>query len=141
MWDSPHFQLFYFNERSEFSIYGLRLPAYRNSRQWGIYYIYDMSEPILWHHNAVVLQNGGALAPKAITKQMFFFRMVTLIMFVIYMFFFIKVEITLLITVNLTDCFTSTLNVLPNISQSINQSIKNKMQKWKYAIVIIYIYI
>ncbi len=72
MWDLPHFQLFYFNERSEFCIYGLRLAAYRNSRQWGIYYIYDRSEPTLWHHNAVVLQDGGALAPKAITKQHFF---------------------------------------------------------------------
>ncbi len=56
--------------------------------------------------HTVVLQDGGALSPKAIMKHPFFFKMVTLIMFVIY--FLIKVEITLL-NVNLTDCFTSTL--------------------------------
>ncbi len=55
----------------------------------------------------MVLQDGGALAPKAITKQDFYFKMVTLIMFIIYI--LIKVEITLLNNVNLTDCFTSTL--------------------------------
>ncbi len=49
---------------------------------------------------------SAALASKAITKH-FFFKMVTLIIFVIY--FLIKVEIALLNNVNLNDCFTSTL--------------------------------
>ncbi len=57
--------------------------------------------------HAVVLQDGGALALKVITKHPFFFKMVSLIVFVIY--FLIKVEITLLNYANLTDCFTSTL--------------------------------
>ncbi len=57
--------------------------------------------------HAVVLQDGGGdLALIAKIKLFFFFKMVTLIMFVLY--FFIKVEITLLNNVK-TDCFTSTL--------------------------------
>ncbi len=59
--------------------------------------------------HAVVLQDVGALAPKAITEHIFFFKTVTLIVFVIY--FLIKVEINLLNNVNLTDCFTSTLRL------------------------------
>ncbi len=58
--------------------------------------------------HAVVLQDGGGdLALIAKIKIKNIFKMVTLIMFVLY--FFIKVEITLLNNVNLTDRFTSTL--------------------------------
>ncbi len=60
----------------------------------------ERTNPVTSH--AVVLQDGGALAPKAITKHHFFpFKTVTLIVFVIY--FSIKVEINLLNNVNLTD--------------------------------------
>ncbi len=72
-----------------------------------LYWPSERTNPVTSH--AVVLQDGGALAPKAITKQPFFFKMVTLSMFVIY--FLINVEITLLNNVNLTDCFTSTLSL------------------------------
>ncbi len=71
-----------------------------------LYWPSERTNPVTSH--AVVQQDGGTLAPKAITKQPFFFKMVTLIKFVIY--FLIKVEITLLNNVNLTDCFTSSLN-------------------------------
>ncbi len=67
----------------------------------------ERTNPVTSH--AVVLQDGGALASKAITKQTFFFKMVTLIMFVIY--FFIKMELIFLNNVNLTDCFISTLKL------------------------------
>ncbi len=66
--------------------------------------------------HVVVLQDGGALLPKAITKHIFFFKTVTLIVFVIY--YLIKVEITLLNNVNLTDCFTSTLSLRGNVTLS-----------------------
>ncbi len=72
-----------------------------------LYWPSERTNPVMSH--AVALQDGGALAPKAITKQPVFFKMVTLIMFVIY--FLIKVEITLLNNVNLTDCFSSTLKL------------------------------
>ncbi len=49
-----------------------------------LYWPSDRTNPVTSH--AVVQQDGGALAPKAITKQPFFFKMVTLIMFVIYFF-------------------------------------------------------
>ncbi len=45
----------------------------------------ERTNPVTSH--AVVLQDGGSLAPKAITKQPFFFKMVTLIMFVIDFFY------------------------------------------------------
>ncbi len=71
---------------------------------------WSSSEPTPWRHTLWYRKMAGALAPKAVTKHPFFFKMVTLIMFVIY--FLIKVEITLLYNVNLTDCFTSTLKPL-----------------------------
>ncbi len=64
------------------------------------------TNPVMSHE--VVLQDGGVLALKAITKQPFFFKMVSLIVFI---HFLINVEITLLNNENLTDCFTSTLNL------------------------------
>ncbi len=70
-----------------------------------LYWSLERTNPMTSH--AVALQDGGALASKAITKHPFFLKMVTLIMFVIY--FLTKVEITLVNNVNLTDCFTSTL--------------------------------
>ncbi len=51
----------------------------------------ERTNPVTSH--AVVLQDGGTLALKAITKHPFFFKMVSLIVFVIQ--FFINVEITL----------------------------------------------
>ncbi len=84
------------------------LPPFQSKRVFKILAI-GRTSPVTSH--AVVLQDGGTLAPKAITKQPFFFKMVTLIMFVIY-FFLIKVEIALLNNVNLTDCFTSTLSLV-----------------------------
>ncbi len=45
-------------------------------------------------HCGTVLQGGSALAPKAITKHHVFFKMVTLIMFVV---------------IYVTDCFNSIL--------------------------------
>ncbi len=54
----------------------------------------------------ILLQDCSALAPKAVTKHSFFFKTVTLIVFVIY--FFINVVINLLNNLNLTKCFTST---------------------------------
>ncbi len=44
----------------------------------------EQTNPVMSH--AVVLQDGGARAPKAITKHPFFFKTVTLIVFVIYFF-------------------------------------------------------
>ncbi len=44
----------------------------------------ERTNPVMSH--MVVLQDGGALAPKAITKHPFFFKMVSLIVFVIYFF-------------------------------------------------------
>ncbi len=82
------------------------LPPFQNKHVFKILAI-GRTNPVTSH--AVVQQDGGTLAPKAITKQPFFFKMVTLIMFVI---FLIKVEITLLNNVNLTDCFTSTLSLV-----------------------------
>ncbi len=70
-----------------------------------LYWPLERINPVTSH--AVVLQDSGTLAPKAITKQPFFFKMVTLIMFVIY--FFIKMEVIFLNNVNLADCFISTL--------------------------------
>ncbi len=65
----------------------------------------ERTDPVTSH--AVVLQDGGPLAPKAIKKRHIFFKMVTLIMFVIYI--FIKMEVIFLNNVYLTDCFISTL--------------------------------
>ncbi|MGL5581767.1 MAG: hypothetical protein ACRDCE_12535, partial [Cetobacterium sp.] len=48
--------------------------------------------------HAVVLQDGGTVAPKALTKH-------PCLLYI----FFIKVEITLVNNVNLTDCLISTL--------------------------------
>ncbi len=50
-----------------------------------LYWPSERTNPVA-SHAVVVLQDGGALAPKAITKQPFFFKMVTLIMFVIIFF-------------------------------------------------------
>ncbi len=58
----------------------------------------------------ILLQDCSALAPKAVTKHSFFFKTVTLIVFVIY--FFINVVINLLNNLNLTNCFTSTFNAV-----------------------------
>ncbi len=46
-----------------------------------LYWPSELTNPVTYH--AVVLHDCGALAPKAITKQPFFFKMVT---FVIYIF-------------------------------------------------------
>ncbi len=70
-----------------------------------LYWPSERTNPVTSH--AVVLQEGGALAPKAITKQPFFLKMVTLIM--CYIYFFIKMEVIFQNNVNLTDCFISTL--------------------------------
>ncbi len=78
-----------------------------------LYWPEERTNPVTSH--VKVLQDGGALAPKAITKHPFFFKTVTLIMF---MYFLIKVEINLLNNVNLTDCFTSTLRLCHTKSEN-----------------------
>ncbi len=67
-----------------------------------LYWPSERTNPMTSH--AVILQDGGALAPKAVTKQPFFFKMVTIIIFVIYI-FFIKMKVIFQNNVNLTDCF------------------------------------
>ncbi len=57
-----------------------------------LYWPMERTNPVMSH--TVVLQDGSTLALKAITKHPFFFKMVSLIVFVIY--FLIKVEITLI---------------------------------------------
>ncbi len=71
-----------------------------------LYWPAERTNPVTSH--IVVLQDGGALAPKAIIKHPFFF-LNGYINRVCYICFLIKVEISLLNNVNLTDCFTCTL--------------------------------